>query len=410
MGDRRSPRQLTHDEVQQIGAAARLRVLEEAQLLGDPLAVRSNAIDEITDLVTRELGGVGARASVVTPSDARYLGATNPVPGVDSENVTDHEHSYCRYVVADAQPLVVEDTVTHPMTAGSAPIEDMDARSYAGVPIVTPEGHVLGALCVLDSKPHAWSDRDLDLLRHLAKWVVMEVELRRQVTRLEESARERDALLSTIMHELHNPLMAVVGSARMLHDSFDDLPAVDRRRLLLLIRRHGERVHRMVCDLHVMAQVDAGRLPIRIEDIPLGDVVDVALEDSGAAGLMEQVDVPDVVVRGDRDRIEQVLVNLLTNARKYGRAPIALAGTELPDRIELRVRDSGVGVPPSFEPLLFDRFARAPDTAGALPGTGLGLAISRAFAREMGGDVRYEPVPGGACFVLELPIASSRAC
>lgn len=408
------PRTLTQDELDELAAGARLRVLAEAGLLGDPMATRTRAIDEITELVCRELGGSSSRVSIITGEDQRYLGATNLHPQLEeASNCVDLDHSACKYVAVDRAPLVIEDTSQHPATAGSAAIERLVARSYAGVPLVTPDGHSLGALCVLDSGPRAWSDRDLDVLRRLARWVVMEVEYRRQVTKLEAAARMRDDLLAMVVHEVQGPLTSVVGAARLLGaeraGSSTRLEPEPRRRLSRLLVSEGERLARVVEDLQAIQYIDSGELPVRIERFALQPAVVAAVEAvvSGLPHPFEvEFDVPDLEVLGDRGRLEQVLVNLLANATRYGEPPVQVVGTRHGDaRLQLRVRDAGPGIPDEFVPHLFDRFARGPGAPRDAPGSGLGLSIVRGFVRSMDGDVWHEPCDAGACLVVELPIA-----
>lgn len=407
--DERRPRELTQAERDSLATATRMRVLEEAGLLGDPFAVRAESLDRICELVIRSVDAPTAHVSIVSAEDQRYAGAVNVHASIDATNAVDHDHSWCKFVAVDRQPLVVEDASRHPYTADSPAIGDFGARAYAGVPLITSDGASLGALCAIDTKPHRWSEEDIDTLSRLAEWVVMEVELRRRVLELERADRLKDDLVSMVAHELRSPLTTVVGSAMLLDTSWEQLLEEQRRDMAALMHRHGKRVGRLMEDLHTMVRVDAGAIAIEIEDVPLDEAVESAMEDALVLGAMGDVDVPaELVVRADRGRTEQIIINLLTNAAKYGAAPICVDAERRGDEVHLRVTDSGPGVPEDFAPRLFDRFARAPGTAESVPGSGLGLPIVRGFAREMGGDVRYVPPNGdarGACFVVVLPAA-----
>lgn len=400
-------RPLTDDERATLEGATRLRVLQDAGMLGDPLAARSIALDHICELVTRSMRVPTAHVSIVTAQDQRYAGAKNIAPRLEEVGSVGLEYSFCKHVAVDRRELVVEDATTHPLTAGSPAIEAFGARSYAGMPLITPDGESLGALCAIDTEPHHWSSEDLDTLRTLAEWVVMEVEMRRRLHELERADRLKDDLVAMVTHELRNPIASVVGSAKLLHAAWDDLDPDQRRRLVELMDRHGGRVGRLVEDLQLALRIDAGAVELEVEEIQVAAVVARAVEDVGLR--VEVLDGGDeLVARGDAGRVEQVLVNLLTNADKYGEPPIRVRCERRLDEVHVRVEDSGAGVPGDFAEALFERFTRAPGTARR-PGSGLGLMISRGFARQMGGDLRYEPPSSesGPAFVLVLPAAGT---
>lgn len=102
-----------------------------------------------------------------------------------------------------------------------------------------------------------------------------------------------------------------------------------------------------------------------------------------------------------------MITNYFENATAYGRPPVTVRVTSTPDAVEVRVRDSGPGVPEHFVPRLFDRFSRDPATTRGTEGSGLGLWIVRSLARSNAGDAWYEPgEPDGACFCVRLPKAA----
>jgi signal transduction histidine kinase len=131
----------------------------------------------------------------------------------------------------------------------------------------------------------------------------------------------------------------------------------------------------------------------------------IALEFVDAARSDVWIECPDDLrLRTDPDHLRRIVVNLLTNAFKYGGPPVNVLVMTTDDAVKLEVCDHGEGVPPEFVPRLFQRFARADRTARTREGTGLGLSIVQGLAEANGGEAWYQPrEPHGSCFGLTLP-------
>jgi signal transduction histidine kinase len=183
----------------------------------------------------------------------------------------------------------------------------------------------------------------------------------------------------------------------------DRLDPERREQALATIERQGRRLGQLVEDLLTLATADAGRLSILLADVALLPAVNLVIEDLAIEADDIVVDcAPDLAVRADPMRLTQMLVNYLSNATKYGAPPISVSCTRVGDEIEIRVCDSGAGIPDEFADRLFERFARADGSAKI--GTGLGLAIVRTLAEAHGGQAWFIPeVTPGACFALRLP-------
>lgn len=402
-----SPRDLTAEEYASLVEPARLRALEEARLLGPPLETTSETLDRITRIAAGLVDAGTCTVSIVTADDQRFVGATGLTGERAVVRATGLERSFCKYVAVDEEPLVIDDSRADPTTAGSPPSIDETMVAYAGVPLITPDGHAIGALCVMGPEPRHWTEAQVSALTELADWVVAEVELRRRVTQLEHIDHLREQLVQTVSHELRNPLATIVGTASVFHERWDDIEEHKRRALVTTIRDQGDRMLRLVGDLHDAVRLEAGALQLRPEPVSLAAVVTSAVRNARADGLMGDVDVPEeIVVHADPGRLEQVVENLLTNAGKYGAPPVdvSVRDPDEPGVVELVVRDHGEGVPFAFLPSLFGRFQRAGATA-AKPGTGLGLAIARDLVRGMGGELTHEQPDddlSGAVFVTRL--------
>ncbi|MBD0838554.1 sensor histidine kinase [Streptomyces sp. TRM68416] len=212
-------------------------------------------------------------------------------------------------------------------------------------------------------------------------------------------------------HELRTPLASIRGYAELTRRGREDV-GPDTRHALGRIESEAGRMTLLVEDLLLLARLDAGR-PLQCAETDLVPLVVDAVSDAHAAGMDHnwRLDLPDepALVHADAARIQQVLVNLLGNARKHT-AP----GTTVTARVRRRggrmcvdVEDNGQGVPPELLPHVFERFARGDSSRSRASGsTGLGLAIVQAVAAAHGGEVTVDSVPGRTVFTLHLPASA----
>ena len=230
------------------------------------------------------------------------------------------------------------------------------------------------------------------------------------------SQRLKDEFVTLVSHELRTPLTSIMG---YLEISLEEETLADGTRgYLEVARRNAERLASLVGDILLLAQGDAGRLPMTMHEVALGDLVRQAVEAAGPMAEAKGVTlVPELAptppVLGDRDRIAQLLDNLLSNAIKFtppgGRVRAILEPGPASARIS--VADTGPGIPPEEQALLFERFYRARQaTRENVPGSGLGLAIAKAIAEAHGGAINMESAEGeGSVFSVELPLRGERA-
>ena len=231
---------------------------------------------------------------------------------------------------------------------------------------------------------------------------------------LETLERERREMIADIAHELRTPLAVV--QARL--DAFEDGVLDATPQEIALVSTQIGLLTRLVSDLRILSLADAGRLPLQVAPLDLSALASrISLSFASkarAAGMLLHTDLPgfELPVEADRDRLGQVLINLLENAVRYtppGGQVTVFAGREAQQAI-LRVRDSGPGFPPGSQDKLFARFYRAEESrARDGGGSGLGLAIVAALVRAHGGEVHARNVPGaGAEVEVRLPLAEER--
>lgn len=235
-------------------------------------------------------------------------------------------------------------------------------------------------------------------------------EREREVIRLSEEADTlKNDFVAMVSHELRTPLTTIAGFADILVRSWEDLPQEEVNEFLSIINRQSIYLGDLVEDVLVIPRLEVNRLPLEPELFDLGDLIeDVALMvfPSGEKKT-SLVSLPDGVrVFADRRRVQQVMRNLMENARKYGGDQIMIEGFVMGDQYLVIISDNGPGVPDEETRRVFENFEQLSkgDTREAL-GIGLGLPIARRLARAMGGDVWYERrFPTGARFCYSLPL------
>jgi two-component system sensor histidine kinase KdpD len=222
-----------------------------------------------------------------------------------------------------------------------------------------------------------------------------------------QSTRLRNALLSSVSHDLRTPLAVMQGAATALLDD-DAISGERRREYLNQIADEAGHLNRLVGNLLAMTALQAGELRVTKSWQPLEEIVGVALnrleEALGTRPVEVQIAEDASLVPADEMLLRQVLVNLIENATRYTPpdARLFIASRRTAEGIEIEVADSGPGVRPSEEQAIFEKFHRASTTAG---GMGLGLTICRGIVSAHGGRIWCENrKEGGASFRFVLPV------
>jgi signal transduction histidine kinase len=213
--------------------------------------------------------------------------------------------------------------------------------------------------------------------------------------------------LSIVSHELKTPIAVITGLAATLSSGRHKLTEQQIDDCLDRISRQGERLNRLVADLLDLSQVESGAFRVSLKRVNLAASAKQALDGAPSPpGKSVELTIPESLsALADPGRLEQILVNLLTNAYRYGGSTISLEARGTSDGVEVTVADDGEGVPDELVPKLFEGFARGPRTDG-VQGSGLGLAIAKALLDGFGGRIWYERgQPAGARFRFLLRAA-----
>ena len=299
---------------------------------------------------------------------------------------------------------------------------ELGLRSRIAAPLLHGP-RAFGMISLVRREPSGFNTQELELVGLLGRLVASAVQNirayeaeRNTVEELRRLSALRADFVSLVSHELRAPMASVVGSAQTLRQRWRELNPDQRESFLALISSETERLAALVADVLDTSRIDAGTFTYRFADIDLGALV----RDSVAGLSLTQEEVSVVAdihselpsVRGDRDRLQQVLTNLLDNAVKFSPAgeEVRVSAFQQDSRVRIEVSDRGPGVPPDQQRLIFEKFGRGKTTSSpGTPGTGLGLYIARSIVEAHGGVLEVSSWPdAGATFTLSLPVDSAR--
>jgi signal transduction histidine kinase len=401
---------------------ARLRErVEETEAL-DVLGLAANRTldpDEVVGLVarfTRTL--LGADYAAVSTGEGGHLracagvGLRAPLPAAEDDPLA-------RCVVEAGKPVYLGDG--EELRAADFALHAAEGmRSGLGVPL-SLFGEHFGALVIGYREPYRVTRQDTRLAVTLARHAAVAISNAQLHRAVEERSRElegaydqlreltavKERFFNMVSHELRTPINSVKGYGDLLlRGAAGPLP--DRAKLYLERSRAATlTLMELINDLLDFAKLDAGRMEASLEPCPLRELMDAALAVAeplaAARGLRLRSEPGEgaLVLHTDSKRVKQILTNLLSNAIKFtADGEVVLAARADGEWMELRVSDTGRGIPAEHLDRVFEEFEQLPGSEG----TGLGLPISRKLARLLGGDLRVESAVGaGSTFILRIP-------
>jgi signal transduction histidine kinase len=321
---------------------------------------------------------VGARAIAIRNAEGRVVGAWN-IP----------EHAWTS----------LERGLEPPALWNDAELFDIETAGGSMVVWTTPYAPFFG-------------DEEIALLRTLGALTGLALD-RVRLFQAEHEARlaleradeVKSNFIALAAHELRTPMTTIHGFVTTLHHLGDRLDDEQREHVREALLQQTQRMANLVEQLLDLSRLDADAIDIAPEPLHVRthveDMVTAAAVDRSAVTL-EIAD--DAIAIADRHALDRIVVNLLTNAFRYGTPPVTVRAERTDTHFRLTVEDCGGGVAPAFVPDLFERFSRSDGARSNAAGTGLGLAIARSYARAHGGDLLYEDaIPHGARFQLILP-------
>ena len=348
---------------------------------------------------------------------------------LSSDNVVELLNSIPRYIVenfgVEAAAIALPnrpDVYRSSSAIHALELHDLQLVCMRGEPMTDPEKHAAFmplrmGVRVVGSMGISGTMLSRETQEAMSSLIAIAIERAGAIEKLgrAEAARESDQLRSTLLdsvtHEFRTPLTAIKASATSLLSN-PALDAAQRLELLTVINEESDRLNRLVGEAAEMAQLDANQFELQLEARPILAAVEAAIEKARPALGRHPVDVqlPSNLppVRMDKDRVTEVVTQLLENAAKYSspESPIHITG-ELGNRMVMTsVSDRGPGIDDFEQSLIFEKFYRGRDQRLQVQGTGMGLAIAKAIVEAHGGQIGVTSQPGhGSVFYFTLPVA-----
>jgi signal transduction histidine kinase len=389
--------------------AARLAAVNATRLVSDALSATLSGLAQLT----AEAMGVQIAAVTLVDSDRVRMVARHQLM-LSQTRLTG---SPCSQVVADRAPVFISDLGADPRFAGGQlTAAGVGARSYAGVPLIDPDGHAVGTLCVLGLEAEVFGPERRALLGMFGEQANALFALSRSASRSAAEAdtmgRLGDEFLTLMNHEVRTPITVITGYLELL-DEIEAVPQQYRQKMTTTVRRNTERLVRLVDHLLLAARGGDGlaaSLIVAPNDLTelVSELVAAAQSRADLGGTeIEMRPAPVVTVRLDRGLIRTAVDNLISNALEFtppgGRITVTVANE--PAFTSVTVSDTGIGIPLAEQGLVLDRFYRGEQARQMeSPGIGLGLSVTAAIADAHGGGVRLDSKPGeGTSAHLILP-------
>lgn len=358
------------------------------------------AATELTDTVASSILLVDKRTGVL-----RFEAAVDTT-GISLESIAvPIESSIAGWVVTHGEPLVIADVANEPRWSSKVDEEsEFQTRNMLAVPMRTHNTVIgcLEALNKLDDQP--FTDEDVNTLTTLAAQAAIAIENARLF--------QQSDLISEMVHELRTPLAAITATTHVLLRP--EVGDEHRNEMVSTIREETQRLTRMTTEFLDLARLESGRSRIARDPVDMADVLRETVEtvtpqaDTRKIDLTLEITPPELPpIKGDEEKLKQVLLNLLTNAIKYNHegGRVEVHATRDDNCIAVSVSDTGFGISEENLPHIFEKFYRVADHEGFTQGTGLGLAVAKRIVEGHGGQISVESKVGeGTTFRFTIPL------
>lgn len=384
------------------------RIIEISQQLNSTLDL-ATLLRHIVSAATELTNSEGASILLLDEAtgELRFEQASNLSATELERIIVPIEGSIAGWVVSHGEARVIQDVDREPSFFKNVDEElEFRTRNILAVPMKA-RSRVIGALeSVNKNGEERFNSEDIKTLTILAGQAAIAIE--------NAKLFQQSDFMSEMVHELRTPLMALKTSTALLVRP--DLPPEKRGYIVSTMQGETERLIRLTSEFLDLARLESGRARLEMSDFEIArlihECVDIIDSQAGARGIGVQVQSEDQVVMGDRGKLKQVLLNLLTNAVKYNREGGSVLISTYPHRanadppmLAVAVSDTGYGISKENQRSMFQKFFRGSDTSGFTAGTGLGLAIAKQIVQGHGGEIWLESEVGqGSTFYLTLPV------
>ncbi len=376
---------------------------------------RTHALYRLGQELARSVGSAALVASAVQNVTTQFQGLGVVLQPDEHGRLRTPEHPLA-FPLNEQELGVAQWVFDHAEPAGLGTLTLPGARATY-LPLKGTSGSI-GVMGVLPEGAPRWAEPDQrQLLEAFATQTALALErslLAEQGTldrRRADEERLRNALLSSVSHDLRTPLGVITGAVSTALET-PDLSEGARRELLQSAQEEAQRLHRLVSNLLDITRLESGALDLQTEWTPMEEVVGAALNrrEMAAEAHRVRVHLPEdlPLVAMDGVLIEQLLLNLLDNALKYSppESPVDIKAWAAGKSLTLSVTDHGPGIPPGEETRIFEKLTRG-SVAVNRPGAGLGLAICKGIVTAHGGGIQAVNHPqGGAQFLVTLPLGA----
>lgn len=386
--------------------ATRLKVLYDYDVL-DTNAEK--IFDDLTQLAAQICDTPITIISLID-ADRQWFKST---VGLDVEE-TSRDIAFCAHAIHQQKIFEVEDTLKdkrffdNPLVTSKPNI-----RFYAGTPLISPDGHAIGTLCVIDNKPNKLTQVQRHALEVLGRSVISQMELRRSIKALKQANEHKNEFLSNMSHELRTPLNAIIGFSRLMLDD------IKRHKLPTKFSEYvghidysGKRLLSVVNSVIDLNKIEAGMMQVQIESVCIRELIK---DLEGMLAIMaNEKDVKFSVYVSDnlpahlaidQAKISQIITNLVQNAIKFTNSGHWVK-VELSLNIEhfvITVADQGMGISSIDQTKLFRKFQQVGQDKSS-EGSGLGLSIVQSLVELLGGTINVLSNLGkGSVFTVLLP-------
>lgn len=346
-------------------------------------------------------------ASIMLYDEAKqqlyFQSATNLEKPVMGGLVVPVEGSIAGWIFTNRKPIIVSDVHTDPRYFGHiAKSTQVSTESILGVPLITKD-KVIGVLEAINKLEGSFTNQDMEIFMILGTQAAVAIENARLF--------QQSDLISEFVHELRTPLASITTAAHLLQRT--ETSEEQRRRMSDVIHRESLRLSEMASSFLDLARLESGRTQFNLSEFDPGvlleecaGIVQPKVEDLHLS-LDVQISSDLPTIEADRDKIKQVILNLLSNAYKYNKAggAITLKAGKTDAGLEISVRDTGRGIAEEDLDHLFQKFFRAHGSEQQVTGSGLGLSISKRIVEAHGGQIGVDSKLGvGSTFTVVLPV------
>lgn len=391
---------------------ARLAALSRTRLLDTP---PEESFDRLTRLAAKLVNVPATFISLVDAERDFYkscfgfgepLATTRQLEG----------QTFCHFAIVSDGPLLIADTMADSVFRKVPTVESLGVRAYAGIPLVTDDGHAIGSFCAIDFAPREWTPLEVEVLTELAESALREIKLRealaeaeRQARTAEDAIKAREQVLAVVAHDLRTPLNFIKMGAQLIAEDprSSDTPDLAGRMI-----GAADLMTLLINDLLEAARADTGGMLIDAKPIEVEKFLNEALQ--MLKPLAQRSDIPLTLrietnlprVLADSARVRRVLANLVVNAVKFSPngGEVEITAERADGTVRFSIIDRGLGISAEHLEHLFDRFWQA--NVRDRRGVGLGLAIAKEIVTAHGGTIDVQSRIGeGSTFFFELPVA-----